>query len=36
MLHLLGLDETKITCRHNGRDFRLADVHHRAIADWLV
>jgi hypothetical protein len=26
LLHLLGLDHTKLTYRHNGRDFRLTDV----------
>jgi len=26
VLHLLGLDHTKLTYRHNGRDFRLTDV----------
>jgi len=27
MLHLLGLDHTKLTFRYQGRDFRLTDVH---------
>ena len=27
MLHLLGLDHTKLTYKHAGRDFRLTDVH---------
>jgi hypothetical protein len=27
MLHLLGLDHTKLTYRYSGRDFRLTDVH---------
>ena len=27
ILHLLGLDHTKLTYRHAGRDFRLTDVH---------
>jgi len=27
MLHLLGLDHTKLTWKHAGRDFRLTDVH---------
>ena len=27
MLHLLGIDHTKLTLRHLGRDFRLTDVH---------
>ncbi len=26
ILHLLGLDHTRLTFRHNGRDFRLTDV----------
>jgi hypothetical protein len=26
ILHLLGLDHTKLTFRHAGRDFRLTDV----------
>ena len=27
ILHLMGLDHTKLTYRHAGRDFRLTDVH---------
>ena len=27
ILHLLGLDHTRLTFRHAGRDFRLTDVH---------
>ena len=27
MLHLMGLDHTKLTYRYGGRDFRLTDVH---------
>lgn len=27
MLHLLGMDHTKLTYRYGGRDFRLTDVH---------
>jgi hypothetical protein len=27
ILHLLGMDHTKLTYRHAGRDFRLTDVH---------
>jgi hypothetical protein len=26
VLHLLGLEHTKLTFRHQGRDFRLTDV----------
>ena len=29
ILHLLGLDHTKLTYRYGGRDFRLTDVHGR-------
>lgn len=31
ILHALGLDHTKLTFRHSGRDFRLTDVHGRVI-----
>jgi hypothetical protein len=27
ILHLLGIDHTKLTFRFQGRDFRLTDVH---------
>jgi hypothetical protein len=27
ILHLMGLDHTRLTYRHGGRDFRLTDVH---------
>ncbi len=27
MLHLLGMDHTKLTFHFNGRDMRLTDVH---------
>jgi uncharacterized protein (DUF1501 family) len=27
VLHLLGLDHTRLTYRYSGRDFRLTDVH---------
>ena len=27
VLHLPGIDHTKLTCRYNGRDMRLTDVH---------
>ncbi len=33
ILHLLGLDHLKLTYRHNGRDFRLTDVHGRVVKD---
>ena len=31
ILHLLGLDHTKLTYRYNGRDFRLTDVYGEVI-----
>ena len=27
ILHLMGIDHTKLTYRYSGRDFRLTDVH---------
>jgi hypothetical protein len=27
MLHLLGIDHKRLTCKFQGRDFRLTDVH---------
>lgn len=36
MLHLLGLDHTRLTFRHAGRDFRLTDVHGEVIRDLLA
>jgi len=36
MLHLLGLDHTRLTYRYAGRDFRLTDVHGRVIPEWLA
>jgi hypothetical protein len=36
MLHLLGLDHTRLTYRHSGRDFRLTDVHGKVVTDWLA
>ena len=35
VLHLLGIDHTKLTWRHNGIDRRLTDVHGHVIADLL-
>ena len=32
VLHLLGLDHTRLTFRHAGRDFRLTDVSGRVVA----
>jgi hypothetical protein len=36
MLHLLGLDHTRLTYRHAGRDFRLTDVHGHVVHEWLA
>ena len=36
ILHLLGLDHTKLTFRHQGRDFRLTDVAGRVIQPLLA
>lgn len=36
ILHLLGLDHTKLTYRYSGRDFRLTDVHGQIVRDILA
>lgn len=36
LLHLLGLDHTRLTYRYSGRDFRLTDVHGNVIRDILT
>jgi len=36
ILHLLGLDHTKLTFRHAGRDFRLTDVKGEIVRDILA
>jgi hypothetical protein len=36
ILHLLGLDHTRVTYRHAGRDFRLTDVYGRVVDEILV
>ncbi|HUY34477.1 MAG TPA: DUF1501 domain-containing protein [Pirellulales bacterium] len=36
MLHLLGLDHTRITYRHAGRDFRLTDVHGEIVREIIA
>jgi hypothetical protein len=36
MLHLLGLDHTRLTYRYAGRDFRLTDVHGNIIHDIIA
>jgi hypothetical protein len=35
ILHLLGLDHTKLTFKFQGRDFRLTDVHGEVVAKLL-
>ncbi len=36
ILHLLGLDHTRLTYRYAGRDFRLTDVHGNVVKDLLA
>ena len=36
MLHLLGVDHTRLTYRHLGRPFRLTDVHGRVVKEILA
>jgi hypothetical protein len=36
MLHLLGLDHTRLTHRFQGRDFRLTDVHGTVVRKLLA
>jgi hypothetical protein len=36
LLHLLGMDHTKLTFRFQGRDFRLTDVHGRVMTKLLA
>jgi hypothetical protein len=36
ILHLMGLDHTRLTYRHAGRDFRLTDVHGEVVHDILA
>ncbi|NBW86536.1 MAG: DUF1501 domain-containing protein, partial [Planctomycetia bacterium] len=36
ILHLLGLDHERLTFRHQGREFRLTDVHGRVVHDLLA
>jgi len=35
VLHLLGIDHTRLTYRYSGRDFRLTDVHGNVIREIL-
>jgi len=36
ILHLMGLDHTKLTYRYSGRDFRLTDVHGNVVKDVIA
>lgn len=36
ILHLFGIDHTRLTYRYSGRDFRLTDVHGRVIKEILA
>jgi hypothetical protein len=36
ILHLLGLDHTRLTYRHAGRDFRLTDVHGNVVEEIIA
>ena len=36
ILHLLGIDHTRLTFRFQGRDFRLTDVHGRVVKELLA
>jgi uncharacterized protein DUF1501 len=36
LLHILGLDHTRLTYRHAGRDFRLTDVYGQVVTDILT
>ncbi len=35
-LHLLGIDHEKLTYRHQGRDYRLTDVHGKVVHDIIA
>jgi hypothetical protein len=36
ILHLLGFDHERLTFKHQGRDYRLTDVHGRVVRDLLA
>ena len=36
ILHLMGLDHTRLTYRHTGRDYRLTDVHGNVVTSILA
>lgn len=35
ILHLIGIDHERLTCKYQGRRFRLTDVHGRVIDEIL-
>jgi len=36
ILHIMGIDHTRLTYRYSGRDFRLTDVHGKVIHEILA
>jgi hypothetical protein len=36
ILHIMGLDHTRLTYRYSGRDFRLTDIHGQVVRDILA
>ena len=36
ILHLMGIDHTRLTYRYGGRDYRLTDVHGRVVREILA
>jgi arylsulfatase A-like enzyme len=36
LLHLMGVDHKKLTYRHEGRDYRLTDVHGNVVKALLA
>ncbi|MBU6180624.1 MAG: DUF1501 domain-containing protein, partial [Verrucomicrobia bacterium] len=36
LLHLLGIEHTKLTFRYQGRDYRLTDVHGHLVEKLLA
>ncbi|RZO69296.1 MAG: DUF1501 domain-containing protein, partial [Limisphaerales bacterium] len=36
ILHLLGLDHERLTFRHQGRDYRLTDVHGQVVQQLIA
>jgi ribulose-5-phosphate 4-epimerase/fuculose-1-phosphate aldolase len=36
ILHMMGLDHTRLTYRFGGRDYRLTDVYGNVVKDLLV